>query len=74
MADGVKEALESSEFQRFRELTEQMRNGTRKKWNQTNSSSEFNEEDALRRFNALMDAGFIQEHADEMKRKGVDGK
>lgn len=74
MANGLQETLNAPEFQRFRELSEQTRTGTRKKWSQPNSSPEFNEEEALQRFNALMDAGFVKDHADEMKKKGVDGR
>lgn len=64
MATGLQESLNAPDFQRFRELSRQLQDGTRKKWSQPTSSPEFDDEEALKRFNALMDSDFFKDHTD----------
>jgi len=64
----IEERMESPEFKRVHELTEELRSGKRKKWVLPNSAEEFDDERAVENFKKVMDSGLTREHIQEMRK------
>lgn len=64
----IAERMKRDDFNRVRELTEELRSGKRKKWVPPNSADEFDDERAVGNFKKVMDSGLTQEHIQEMKK------